>query len=490
MMLSLLPVSVIDRFIEGKLSDIESFHRFLKKTDPELLEELSWKKTRYVFNKTYKSIVPYKDLVGRTAIIREQDFRQLPILTKENYILKAAHFRDLCVKKADTIYESSGYSGSPTPWPVSTAEEELGKKYVNFILNVLFETKKKASLIINTFALGSWVTGMEVSKITGITCTVINTGPSEDEIWHSIERFRDDFDQIILFGYPPFIKNLLEEHDVKGIDIKVILGAELFSEELRDYIYDLLGKGIDDRSIFAGYGASDIGITGANETLDSVRIRRLANKNPELRKELFGESDILPMLFQYDPLKLRIEEVDGELVFTTLDLSRAMPLIRYNLKDIGGTIRFKKMQEVLAKHEISSDIELPLPFLFVEGRSEGVLNFFGSLVSPEVFEEILYSDKNLAKKFSGKFHIAKINDKKLNPWLKVEIQLQKGIKKTRRLLDSFSDKINQELIEKLPDLRAKKQYFEQKYKGKICHVDIFEFSNFKDEGAIKNHYMQ
>ena len=55
----------------------------------------------------------------------------------------------------------------------------------------------------------------------------------------------------------------------------------------------------------------------------------------------------IPTLFQYNPAGSFIEEINEEIVLTT---KNATPLVRYNIHDKGGIIKFREMEEILKKY--------------------------------------------------------------------------------------------------------------------------------------------
>jgi len=127
-------------------------------------------------------------------------------------------------------------------------------------------------LVINTFALGTWVTGVKfaralcgVANKKDIKMTVANTGMVFDSAIKIIENFADEYDQVLLAGYPPFVKGLVEEliekKTIKNVEMHIMVGAESFPEEWRDYMTKLLQTQYDyEPTILSAYGAADVGL--------------------------------------------------------------------------------------------------------------------------------------------------------------------------------------------------------------------------------------
>jgi phenylacetate-coenzyme A ligase PaaK-like adenylate-forming protein len=137
------------------------------------------------------------------------------------------------------------------------------------------------------------------------------------------------FEQVVLLGYPPFVKDVVDTGLAAGFDwsrhtVKLVLAGEVFSEEWRDLMAERAGLGDPTRDSVSLYGTADAGVLG-NETPLSVTIRRFLAARPELARELFGDSR-LPTLVQYDPGSRYFESHDGTLLFSG---ENGIPLIRY-----------------------------------------------------------------------------------------------------------------------------------------------------------------
>ncbi len=495
-----IPIQLIERYIRFKSRNPQNFEKFVMKIAPELLEQIGQRKTLYLFRKAAREIPFYREFLARqginaTDIKTIDDFKKnIPVITKESYLHTAPDIKALCfngeVSDASVLFESSGYTGTPTVWPKSRQEEQQEKNYFTIGVDVLFGTHKKKTLFINTFALGSWVTGVELARISDVYCTVINSGPDETEVCRILEKFKADFAQFIIAGYPPFIKNLVENGAAKiqwkNFPANFLVGAEGMPEELRDYIYDTCG---DQTIVISGYGASDIGITGINETHESIKIRRLSRKYPALMHELFGDTSTLPMLFQYDPTTYFIQRnSSGELEFTTINSSTIMPLIRYNLKDSGGVISHAAMKKIISHYAPDMAFTFPFPFVYVYGRSDGTLKFYGSLIYPTTINSALYADKKLLAKTTNHFKTSIITDTRHLPYICVELQLHNAVRADKKLQGAFERIIQKSLLATLDDLRPKEKYFKKYYPHGFVKVTLYPFEKFPIEKSIKIHY--
>ncbi|MFH1053071.1 MAG: hypothetical protein V1740_01510 [Candidatus Woesearchaeota archaeon] len=505
----LIPISVIEKYIKIMSKNPKKLEKMLLKSDPLVLEDIGKRKAMIIFKKACKEIPFYNKFLKKNkcnpdSIKKFNDFlEKVPITSKFNYIKKAKKMKDLCynrdISNIDILFESSGHSGKPTIWPRSREEEKEEKVFTTVGLDLLFETYRYNTLFINTFALGSWITGVEIARIADGHSTLINPGPDIDDTIDSLKKFKDTFDQFIIAGYPPFVKNLLEEGKRRKIQwkkykISLILGGEPMPEEMRDYLYDLIGKKIEYKNkrgyIYSGFGASDVGIAGINEEYESVLIRRLARSNKGLKKDIFGDIDGIPLLFQYDPAQYYLQtNEENEILFTIVDINAAMPLIKYNLQDIGGIVAYKEMKNILIKNKIDLKLRVPFPFVFIRGRSDGTVNFYGSLIFPTKVEAILLENKHLRDKTTGNFHLRIEYDKKHNSYLFIDIQLKEKVNIPKNKYNLFSTAIRKGLFDRIPDLRPKEEYFKKVYgKKDYIIVSFYPFDKFPYQSNIKYKY--
>ena len=97
------------------------------------------------------------------------------------------------------------------------------------------------------FALGTWVGGMYTAACCrhlaakGYPITVVTPGNNKDEILRVVRRrSAPRFEQIVLLGYPPFLKDVIDAGRARGVDwpalhIKLVMAGEVFSEEWRTW---------------------------------------------------------------------------------------------------------------------------------------------------------------------------------------------------------------------------------------------------------------
>jgi len=509
-LLDVAPINLLEKYIQSNLSSREKFYRSITETDPKLLEKIGKRKTMYIFKRAAKSIPHYRKFLSKRKIhpdeIRSFDdfIKKVPVTDSRRYIDTSKFLSDMCLKnhlcKAEILERSSGFTGKPHTWPRSHEEEEEAKKFFSFGIDLLYNTKKYNTLLINGFALGTWVSGVDIIKIVGDSCTSINPGLNEEEVLDIYQEYRKEFDQIILAGNPVFLKNIIEEGINKKIiknedRLSLLTGGESITEEFRDYLYRKINssqKRNGDSSkgfIYSGFGASDIGIIGINENQDTVNIRRVARNNKALFRRLFGNSAVLPMLFQYDPTKYFIRQLKNkELEFTTCSLNVIMPLIKYNLHDTGNVYSYKEMLDILDECRIKITPKFKLPFVSVEGRSNQSIKFCSSFVYPENIINGICSVKRLNELTTGKFRMSIVHDKKQNETLLIEIQLKERKFPQKKVEQDYEKAIVSSLLKENKDLVQDIKSLEKK-KTEAVKVKIFRFEEYPYKDSLKVRYI-
>ncbi|HEV7474594.1 MAG TPA: hypothetical protein VGN90_11130 [Pyrinomonadaceae bacterium] len=353
--------------------------------------------------------------------------RDLPITTKENYV-KQYSIVDRCYygklpAMGVVIDESSGSSGVPNNWVRSAEEREDVKRILQLNYQLIY--RDTGCILLNCFALGPWATGMNVSMSLVDVGVLKSIGPDQQKLENTLEIFGRDY-RYLIFGYPPFIKSFADTTrlDLKQYRMDLIVGGEGISEPLRSHLLQYF------QTVISSYGASDLEINIGVETELTISLRRLCMKDRELSQMLFGR-ELPPMIFQYNALDYIIETTPaGELVFTIGRQTSAAPKIRYNLHDLGGTITHQQLTEKLAAKAIDVfDLARPqsrFPILFVYGRSDLTVPFFGAKVYPTDIEEIINADPKLVRQINS-FQIASYEDEAINRRLEIRLETVKDL---------------------------------------------------------------
>lgn len=382
--------------------------------------------------------------VEAEAVREVADLARVPMLDKDNY-QRRYPLPQLCrggrLDGCDMVAVSSGSSGTPTVWPRSVLDERAVAARFEQVFHDSFRADERRTLAVVCFALGSWVGGMYTVACCrhlaakGYPITVVTPGNNIDEILRVLPELGPHADQVVLLGYPPFIKNVIDTGLARGVDwtpyrIKVVMAGEVFSEQWRDLVGGRAGLSeplLDSASL---YGTADAGVLGT-ETPLSIAVRRFLARTPQAARELFGE-DRLPTLVQYDPAGRYFETHEGTLLFTA---DGTVPLVRYHIADEGGLLGHDEMLAFCARHGFDpleevkrvSDRGAPRqPFAYVFGRSLFTVSFFGANVYPENVTVGL-EQPPVSEWVTGKFVLEVVEDADHDRRLSVTVELAPGV---------------------------------------------------------------
>ena len=388
-----------------------------------------------------------------------QDFQALPLMGKADYMQRYP-LAERCfggsLKGADRVAVSSGSTGKPTFWPRSAAYElDVAVRFEQVFYDS-FQAHQRSTLAIVCFALGNWVGGLFTTSCCwhlarkGYPLMVATPGNNKAEIFRIVKELSPQFEQTVLLGYPPFVKDVIDAGIAEGIDWavyqpKLVFAGEVFSEEWRELLSQRIGSTAPCFDSASLYGTADGGVLG-NETPYSIAIRRCLAKRPELARELFGESR-LPTLVQYDPNSRFFETYDNTLVVSG---ENTVPLVRYHIADKGGIISFNEMQDFIKQHEL--DLDLPtdysardLPFVFVFGRADFTVSYYGANIYPENVTVGL-EQPEIIQSVTGKFVLETQELENGDKVLHIAVELLPNIEKDNAIIPIISDSIRTELL--------------------------------------------
>lgn len=440
-----------------------------KSIDSKILDDQGLSKAVKLANFTLKKTPGYKKYLKENKFkhqkITKSNFKKLPLVSKNEY-LKKTEYKQLFpiggLEKVTTISSTSGSTGEPFYFPRGEEQDQQYQFVAEMFLKNQFEIDKYSSLAINGFGLGIWIGGIYTYKNfnvlaqKGYKIAMAPAGTNKEIFLKTIKKQAYLFDQVILMGYPPFIKDVIDEAPDYGIDfkkykIKIMTATESFTENFRDYLCSKTG--IDPLTdIINIYGSVEFG-TMSHETSLTNLIRRRLLKNKKAYKAIFGETNLLPTLVQYYPHIVYFEQFEDEVLATGYGSS--FPLIRYKFHDRGGVISFNEMIKKLKENNIDIYKEakkvkidkqiLKLPFVFVHERSDFVVVVRGANIYPQNIKNAL-TKKSLIDKVTGRFVMQKLEDKKLNERLCVHVELQRDISISKKLENSIVEAIIESLI--------------------------------------------
>lgn len=398
-----------------------------------------------LFHTVARRVPAYKDFLEKNHVQEKKirtynDFaKYVPLIDKENYITQYP-LADLCLDgnlfSNRIISVSSGSTGEPFYWPRGLAQDLEGADMHTAIFDHIFEMNRKGTLMVNCFSMGAWIAGSFTTSSTltyidkGNPVNIITPGLDKNEAINAIKRLAPSYEQVILVGYPPFIKDIIDEGTRAGIKwnkmkTRLMTAGEAFSEEWRDYVLRLIHSSDPYHDAISVYGSADAGMLGY-ETPLSILVRRIYNQRPKTRSDFFGTT-MTPSIVQYDPRRRYFEEVDGELVFTAMS---GIPFVRYNIKDSGGTLSFSELAEPIEDRlEIMANrygVDVAKwrrqPFLYLKGRKGFSATIYAVNVYPENIKAALI-DKRVQRWLTGRFTMATQNYSDMDQFFEVNVEL-------------------------------------------------------------------
>ncbi len=431
-------------------ADIPTIANEYRTSVPETFQQEGFENALELFRETAQRVPAYQDFLNKRniqvkSIATYEDFQCIPTTNKNNY-LRAYPLKDLCwdgsFQGYSLFYASSGSTGEPFIWPLGEAQKTEGAWTFELFLREVFEVHKRSTLYIDCFAMGTWIAGtftmecIEQLSRKGYPIVTITPGLEKNSIYTLFQKLAPAFDQIIFGAYPPYMKDILDEGIARGIDwkrhrIKFLFGAEGFSERWREHVHRLVGAEDALLTSINIYGSTDA-CNLAHETPLTTAIRRAIGDSSELTEQLFGKQH-LPTLTQYDPRLKFFEVIDRSLIFTT---RAGIPLIRYHIGDEGDVLAFNEMGRRLAEVDIDMAHLLDqqgheqyywkLPFVYLFGRSDLTISFYGVLIYPEHVKFGL-ERTSVQKCITGKFMMAVERDADENPYILLDVELAPGV---------------------------------------------------------------
>jgi phenylacetate-CoA ligase len=453
----------------------------MKKQNSAYWEKIRERRAIALFHETARHVPAYKDFlqkhhVNPSKIRTFKDFQLVPPVSKKNY-LKQYPLHELAwngTLGSPLVWTAtSGSTGQPFYFPRNHALDEQYSLILESFLENGLRGDDNSTLVIVGFGMGVWIGGLITYSAYEIAArrrnyplSIITPGINKKEIFNALRELAPRFSQTILVGYPPFIKDLLDEAkdqkiDVKKLNLRLHFAAEAFTENFRDYLGDeghLRNIYLDTMNI---YGSADIGAM-AFETPFSILVRRLAiaEKSKQLFGSIFPNASKTPTLAQYHPSAITFEAPEGEIL---LSGNSAIPLVRYAIGDHGGTMSFDEVEKkfsnsgtslrgAIIRHGLKKHVS-ELPLVFVYERIDFSTTLYGLQIYPEHLREALIQPA--AKKFvTGKLMMETKFSKKHDQYLDVNLEMRPHARITKKAKDAVLkvivdnlDKVNSEFRE-------------------------------------------
>lgn len=431
-----------------------------------------------LFHKVATKVPAYKDFLHKNKINpvkvkRWSDFLQVPTVNKKNYLLEYP-LEKRCwggnIEKPLVFTSTSGSTGSPTFFPRGRGlDQQYSYVIERFIKNSSFGYQKP-TLVLICFGMGVWIGGLITYQAFEIAAnraalpiSILTPGINKKEIINALKLLAPGYHQIVMVGYAPFIRDVIEEAGMDGIDFKslrvrFLFAAEAISERYRDYLKTVSPKINIYRDTLNIYGSADIGAM-AYENGVGIILKRIISNKSTIKEALIGQVSKTPTVAQFDPDDIYFESIDGEILLTG---NNEVPLVRYSIGDRGGVLSFDEVdvklrtKKILISKEVQrnnlTSVTEKKPFVYVYERSDFSTTLYGVNIYPEYIREALL-DKSTQKVTTGKFVLETKLDKKQNQYVQIHVELLKGQKSGRNLESRILKTIKSHLLNRSSEFK-------------------------------------
>lgn len=448
--------------------NIEKWERALETKPAAYWERLGERQALKTFRLAAARVPAYQDFLKKNnvdpaKILTIDDFKNhVPVTDKENY-LRAYPLASLCVDgalhKSPMISVSSGSSGKPFFWPRGDHLDREGALVHELIFRAAFEIHKKSTLVIVGFSMGSWIAGnytaasVRAFQSHGYKLNLATPGIEIEDALPLIAQFKDQVDQIIIAGYPPFIKDILDSAIAAGIELplgrtRLLFAGEGFSHSWREAMLQKIGSTNPLTDAINIYGTADAAIIG-HETPASIAARNWCHANPAVGEQIFGD-ERMPTLVQYHPYFKYLETTaEGEIAFTS---HAGFPLVRYNIHDVGGVVPFDRMTDALAPSGFSSPNAWRLPYAYLFGRKQLATTIYAVNIYLENIQAAL-AHPDIRQLVSGKSVMGHSYDANWDQYWWIKAETAPGVAPTPDLEKNICNAVVETLTEKNSEFR-------------------------------------
>ncbi len=400
-----------------------------------------------------------KQKIRPDSIRTKSDFDQIPLIDKNNYV-SLNSLEDMSwdgtLDMARYVSTSSGSTGMPYFWPRGLAQDVIAGSIMRKVHEDIFDSKRGTTLFVDSFALGTWIAGLEFYNAArwtadaGSKIVITTPGIDKTEAINQIKRLASSFSRIVLGGYPPFIKDIIEQGTISGIvwkdiDMRLLFAGEAVSEFWRSRVLELIGKRDDYFASVNVYGMADIGVV-AHDTPLSCMVRRHLPASRD--NEIPASSEVLGM-YQYDPARRYFQVVGESSIIITAN--SGLPLIRYDTRDSGGILGREAVVERMPstffdearKHKISLN-GWKIPFVYLHGRKDLSISLYALNIYVEnikhALERSLFNDL-----LSGLFIMQVGHTDNLDQQFEITIELARDSEPSVALTESLVKEIVENL---------------------------------------------
>jgi len=408
----------------------------LARSSPDALLRLGEKRVLLAFRRASANVSAYRATLASYGV-NPEDIRSIaefqshcPTLNKTNTFARYP-LNELCIATGldnlAGVLTSSGHGARFGYGLTTRIQAKYACDAIDLGLEYAFQVDSKKTLLINCLPMGV--------RFSSNSVTVAETSVREDMAVALATEFGRFFEQIIVVGDPLFLKLVTDyareqKVDWKNYKVNLVIGEETFGEHFRNYLADHFHLDNDDPStgvIASSMGVAELGLNLFYETIQTIKLRRLAHTNPEFFKTLFGISPAaapLPMLFVYNPLRSYVETVGndeagyGSLTISMSDPDAPLPLLRYQTGDIARIFSSDEIARACKLCGLPSPGKLTLPIIALKGREKDQLP---DGTHAGQYKDALYAQPDIALKLSGAFRLEYAGGQML-----IHVQLRRG----------------------------------------------------------------
>lgn len=438
------------------------------KSNSKELEEAGFKKALRLFKEASQRVPAYKDFLRQNRIDPNKiktkaEFDQIPHIDKANYIRKYS-LKDLVwdssLEKYYIMSSSSGSTGNPFFWPRGIYQEIEGAIQSELIYNYFYDLKDKRSLYVIGFAMGTWIAGPYMLGATELVSQknsniiIVTPGTDKELFINLVKNLAPNFERIVLAGYPPIIKDIVDQAkdfdlNWKKYNVRTFFAGENFTEAYREHILRKIGSKGHYTDCISVYGSADAAILG-HETPITTLVRKIATKNLNVAEELFHDP-VIPSLLQYHPTLKYFQTIGEKILFSTYS---GIPLIRYAIGDRGGILSHEEISNLMEGQGVDLNKEIAryklnnfdwkLPFVYLFGRSDLTVIFYGANIYPENIKPVL-DNRIWSNLLSGKFQMTVEENKKKDKEVHIKVELAKNVSTAKDMQKQLTSDIFESL---------------------------------------------
>ena len=417
----------------------------------------AFKRALLVFKEAARRVPAYKDFLRKAGIRADRintaaDFALVPETDKPTYFSQYS-LEDLSwdgmLAKSKYVSTSSGSTGVPFFWPRGETQDRMTGLLAENVFRRLFGAARGTTLFVNSFSLGTWIAGLEffnAARFTierGTDMTIVSPGIDKGEAVQQIRTLAPFYDRVVLAGYPPFIKDIIEFGEETGvrwsaIDLRLFFAGEAVSEVWKEGVLKRIGHPGESGRAINLYGMAEAGMT-AHETPLSMLVR--ANL-----KAFSGmpDADEVMGLYQYYPTMRYFEVVEDHSLLLTANAG--LPLIRYSTRDTGGIIRYADLKGLgsgfsgLARRARVDVKAWQLPFVYLYGRKDLSISLYAVNIYVENVKRAL-ERSSFADMLSGLFIMSTDHADNLDQRFSLTVELSSRTSPHAQMTDALAKEI-------------------------------------------------